>query len=346
MTTAQPLCDVNQVLADLNRSGQSDFKNDLAHHILGASRLINNLIKLKRGGFIPQLMTIRMDGRGRETLRPPVPVISLTSLTHEGSTLTQNSDFVLVGDSVRTPHWDNGPYSRIRRLNADWINDDDNTILVGMFGLYYETKTLAIDAVTLASGSTDTLAVSDGAAVAPMMILEVEDEQILIESVSNTTTAATSLLNGALTKTDEAVVVDDASEFNEGEVIQVDVEDILIQRINTSTNTLGVRRGWNETAKAAHDDDSAINIYRTFNIKRGVNGTTAAAHTSQTAIQVVPPDDVNMLARELAGVSIQRASTGWAGREGNEATGQMYFYSVPDKEIKRVLDNYRIHMMG
>jgi len=75
---------------------------------------------------------------------------------------------------------------------------------------------------------------------------------------SESTVVATSLAAEALDATETAFDVDDGTEFDIGQTILVDSEQMYITGI--STNTLTVERGVNGTTAATHSDNAAISI--------------------------------------------------------------------------------------
>ena len=107
------------------------------------------------------------------------------------------------------------------------------------------------------------------------------ENQILVPALVNFTSTAI-LLNEALDDSEDEVDVDANHGFIVDDVIVVDSEEMLI--ISVSTNTLTVARGYNSTTAAAHDNDSAISVYKngtvigseTLLIPQGVDGSRDA----------------------------------------------------------------------
>ena len=196
---------------------------------------------------------------------------------------------------------------------------------------------LALVATQLSNATT--LVSTNGALISPGMVVLIESEQELITGWGSTT-AAISLLSGAIDESDEQITVDNGAEFNKGEVIRLSLEDMLIR--NISGNLLAVTRGWNGTEKATHADDSPIGIYRTGSVERGVNGTVAAAHSTAGVSQYLPPADVNWLCRQIAGLMVKKAETGFSGKSGSAETGETFYFNEFPSQIKEIKRNYRI----
>ena len=79
---------------------------------------------------------------------------------------------------------------------------------------------------------------------------------LLYDAATANTTNATSLLAEALDDSETAIDVDDGSEFNLLNVIQVGTEQMKITAI--SSNTLTVTRGFNSTTAATHADNAQV----------------------------------------------------------------------------------------
>jgi hypothetical protein len=172
------------------------------------------------------------------------------------------------------------------------------------------------------------------------MILLIESEQLLVEGTGAPISAA-SLLNEALDTTETAIDVDNGAEFHTNEVIRVDAEDMLIRDI--VSNTLYVDRKWNETDAASHANDAAIKVYRAYTVRRGINGTTAAAHANGQAIsRYIPPHDVNWIAREIAGLMVLKAKSGFAGKSANAEMSEVFYHDeFPKRQVEEVTVKYR-----
>ena len=295
------------------------------------------------GQFIPVTDTRAYNGSGDLSLFLRDTLLSITTITHDGTSL-ETTDYVL---SPLNAHWENGPYTRLivdpdSANISTWKNEIDVVSIAGLFGKYNKSVSLGITGSLAATTTTD-LVVSNGAALSVGMILLIESEQIAVTGTGDPT-AATSVVNGAITSTDTTIGVDDGSEFNELEIIKIDNEKMRI--IDISTNDLYVERAYNGTRAAAHIDDSAIAVYRTYTVERGVNGTTAAIHSSKAISQYKAPADVSWLCKQIAGLMIKKAESHYSGKVGNADLGEVFYINeFPKMQIAETRQNYRINLL-
>lgn len=333
METAQIYCTVGELADDLRLPGEEAA---LLDRVKQASAFVRNEL----GDFIPvtEARTYVPD-ESREILKVD-PLLAITSITVDGTALT-TSDYRLLPTNR---HWRNGPYTHIQRLDAEW-GAEDEIVITGRWGMYELTGATGVSG-TLAAADTSTLVLTNGAILSPGMVVLIETEQILVTAGnggidSPGTTAATSLTAEAIAVGDEEFNVDSGAEFKTGEVIRIGSEDMRILRI--TSNTLTVRRAYNNTAQAAHADDSAIGVYRTYNITRGVNGTTAAAHAAKAIYKFTIPEDVKWLTRQIAGLMRMKAASGFSGRAGNTELGEAFYVNeFPRYQVKEVKLHYRL----
>lgn len=306
-------------------------------------RAASTWLTQKAGRFLPVTETRRYDGRDPKVLWVD-PLLAVTSITDDTTTLA-STDYLLY---PRSRHWDNGPYSRVE-IDPDasaltsWTHEADIVAIAGRWGKYDEsvdTGATVANATKLAQAGT-ALQVGNGSLISPGMVLLIGTEQLLVEK-TGARTAATSKLNGALDDTDTEATVDNGAEFSVGEVIRIDREDLRVEAIDT--NVLTLTRKWNETEGAAHVDDSAISVYRTYTVKRGINGTTDADHLNGVAIsRYVAPWDVNWLVRQIAGLMYKKAKSGFAGKSASAELGEIFYLKeFPKDEVQQVLRSYRL----
>ena len=319
MNLGQLYCTMDELISDLGLNGE---QAGLFARIQSASRFIYRRI----GQFIPTTETRDYQGNGATSQYVDF-LLSLTTLTNNGTTITDYDLYPL------NAWWENGPYTRIE-ADVSW----DVVVATGSWGKWSETESLG-ETVTQLVGAT-TLAVADGSKISPGMALALGSEQELVTGWNATATAATSLLNEAVDASEEEIDVDNGTEFNPGEVIQLSTEDCYIRMVRS--NTLVVARGWNGTTKQTHAENDAIGVYRTVNVTRAVNGTTAAAHTTAALSRYVPPADVNWLCRQMAGLAFKKAQSGFSGKVGNAELGEVFYYNEFPSQIKEVARNYRV----
>jgi Holliday junction resolvasome RuvABC endonuclease subunit len=260
--------------------------------IEAASRDVDNMT---HRWFIPktQTRTFRWPGNyGRgDVLWLDADLISVTTLqtkAQDSSPTTISSDDYFLEPSNFAP-----PYNRIEidiSSNASFEGGDTSQrsiSVAGSWGFSNDTVSVGTVASGLSSDATATEFVcSNGSLTSGINVgdtLLIESEQLF---VSEKTAAALGsiLLNGALTadKSENLIVDGGTHGISNGEVIRVDSEEMFV-RGSTST-TLTVERAFNGTTLAAHNNDTAVHIFRTLTVTRGVNGTTGATHADSTAI--------------------------------------------------------------
>lgn len=337
MNLAQLFANVNEILLDMNKQ-DGVRTSGLFERIKEASKAVQGMF----GDFIPvediRSFTVDYDAIDGKPLRIS-PLLELTSVKVNGITV---SDVVL---EPRNRHWHNGPYSLMTRTCGFYKGD--SVEIDGMWGLYMDSESLGLS-ISQDSAASSAIQVENGSVLSPGMVLKIENEQELVISGNGSAncpdpTLATSLLNGEIgdTSSEQILVVDDGSEFYVGEVIRIDNEDICIQRI--VGNSLTVLRQWNDSLLEEHADNSPIYVYRTFGVMRGVNGSTAASHDAAEVEKYLVPDDLNWICRQITGLMIMKAASGFQGRTGNSATGEsMYFSEFPPNQIKTIKENYNL----
>ena len=220
------------------------------------------------------------------------------------------------------------PYNRIeidQSSSAAWESGDTDQRSIsinGSWGYSADTKSVGTVSSGLDSDSTATTMVcSDSSKIGVGDTLLIQSEQIF---VSDKTSAALGsiLLNGALTatKSQVTVTVDGSHGIVKGEVLLVESEKMFVESV--STNDLTVIRAYDGSILAAHNDDTAVHIFRTLTIERGANGTTAATHADATAISAykVPQDIESLcLAESLATYFQEEAGFGRSVGAGDGA---------------------------
>jgi hypothetical protein len=241
--------------------------------------------------------------------------------------------------------WPNGPYTMISREHG--FHSEDVVEIDGLWGKYEELMEIDLT-VSQETETKKTMIVSNGGLISPGMVLLIDDEQEFItcgngSKGSPAPTLLTSKLNGEIddVNSSQIIEIDDGSEVFEDEVIRVESEDLLIERV--SGNSLTVQRGWNQTLITNHADDEPLSVYRTYVVLRGVNGTNAAVHNEAAIQEYMVPDDLNYLCRQIAGLMTMKVRSGFQGRVGNAETGEsMYFSEFPPNQIKFIEENYAL----
>lgn len=333
-------CHLEQVRSDLGKPGESVTATE--ESLIASIQAASDFIDQKLGMFIPLTETRRFDGTGRVDLQ-----IDLLLTDEDNTTIIHDGDTLDASDVLfypRSRYWENGPFSRIAidpdasNLNV-WTRERDIVSVDGGWGKYEETIATG-ESITQADATTTELTAANGANISPGMILLIEAEQELVQS-TGAATDSTGELNGEITADVDVITMDDGSKVNVDEVIQIDVEDMRVLKINT--NEVFVERSWNGTTAATHATATQVNVYRTFVAKRGINGTTAAAHDNKVASRYIPPNDINWLCRQIAGLMIKKAQSGFAGKTANIELGEVFYTDeFPRKPIAEIKKNYRV----
>lgn len=329
------LCTVRELIDDLGQTGLSE--SALMSKIAAASQAIEQTI----GQFIPTVETRYFAGTGKypqELWVPPLLAVTSITLPELSITLT-TADYILKPDGR---HWKNGPYSWIV-INDDstqlfyWSCEQDDTVIAGKWGLYDNPVDLGIN-ITSANTTDTSLTVTDGSKCGPGMVLLVESEQMAVTGTGAATTT-TATLNGAIDDGQEEIVLSNGALVNVDEILKVDFEQMKVYDI--SGNTVLVQRGWANSKRASHLTGVTVYAYRTYTVTRGANGTTAAAHAAKAAYQYRPPEDVNYLCRQMAGLMIKKMQTGYVGRAGNDELGTGFFVNeFPKNQVEAIKKNY------
>lgn len=326
-------CTIQDLIDDLSLHG---VKNE--EKVMRFIRSASQEIDRELGAFIPitEARKVWVTGNDRTRLLIP-PLLSIASIDNDGTTLA-TTDF--IGRPVQRA-WEHGPYYWLdldpEGTVGEWASDD--LTVTGKWGLYDHSVSLGISA-SLAAASTATLAVTDGKALSPGMVLLIEDEQLLVESTSSTMTDSTADLAEDVDGASEAEIsITDGTKVSIGEVIKVGFEQMLV--LDVATNDIQVERGYNGTSVTAHSSGASIYVFRTFNVKRGINGTTAAIHSNKAVSRYQAPADVSYLCRQMAALMMNKAATGFVGRGGNDDLGTGFFVNeFPRNQIETVKKNY------
>lgn len=328
----QLYCTVGDLVDELGDLQQSD------EYVLNKIEEASRYIQGQKGNFIParEVRKFAHPGTGRcgELLVPPL--LSVESVTNDGVTLVDGTDFVLAPNGR---HWADGPYSAIVLINGGaWSTLTEGVIVTGLWGYYDRSVSLGVTVTTADTTSTG-MTVGDGSKCSPGMTLKIEDEQMVVTAMSLTGTDTTANLDGAITDDDTEIQVTDGTKVTIGETLKIGFEQMLV--LDVSGNDVLVSRGWNQTARAAHLTAADVYALRSFTVRRGCNGTTAAAHTSAAVYRYVAPADVAYLCKQIASLMIKKAQTGFVGRSGNDELGTGFWVNeFPRNQVEAVLNNY------
>ena len=298
--------------------------------IEAASRDVDNMV---HRWFIPRTQTMSfrwpgVSGAGDVLWLTDLDLISVTTL----QTKAQDSSPVTVAatDYFLEPVNFGPPYQKIEidiSSNAAFESGDTSQrsiAIAGSWGFSNDTVTAGTVASGLDSDATATEFVcSNGSATSGINVgdsLLVEDEQLFITEKAAAALASI-LLNGALTASkSENLIVDGGTHgISVGEVIRVDSEEMFVR--GSTATTLTVERAYNGTTLAAHDNDTAVHIFRTLTATRGVNGTTGATHADDTAASAYrAPGPIRELTQALAIAAVTQEAGAW-GRALGQGDG-------------------------
>lgn len=327
----QNYCTVAELIEDIEKPGA---KEELVlRYIRSASRFIEG----KFGKFLPEIATRSLRGEGQDTLYLGEPLLRITTISHDGTALTAGVDFTL---EPQTRWWSHGPYSRLvadpdsSKLGT-WLDMAGAVALAGWFGLYDETRKLS--AISGQLVGDETIIVADGSKLSPGMLLLVESELEEVTGLGAATTTTTTN-NGAIDASEEEITLANGALVNVGEVIKINFERMLV--LDVQTHEVAVTRGYGGTKKVAHLTGQTVYAQRTYTVARAANGSTAAAHGAVTVYQQIPPDDINYLCRQIAGLEWKKAQTGFSGRQGT-AEGETFYYNEFPSLINKVAELYR-----
>ncbi len=214
--------------------------------------------------------------------------------------------------------------------------------VAGSWGYAEDTRSAGtVDGNGLGMTTATEFVCSDASLIDVGDTLLIESEQLF---VSERVLAALGsiLIDGALTAdiSEVTVTVDSSHGLNAGEVIQVNSEKMFIESI--ATNDLTVVRSYDGSVLAAHNNDTAVQVFRTLTVERGVNGTTAATHADTTAISVYePPLDITELALAEALAAFHQEQSGWGRTIGTgEGATELGGRALGDLR-ERVVKHYR-----
>lgn len=124
---------------------------------------------------------------------------------------------------------------------------------------------------------------------------------------------STSLLAEALDASETDIDVDAGTDFDIGQTLLVDSEQMFVTNIATNTLT----------------------------VKRGMNGTTAAIHVDNSVVYIIePPADIQMACEIMVARLIHRADAAWADSLGSGESRVSYRGTIPG-EVQDVIKFYR-----
>jgi hypothetical protein len=258
-------------------------------------------------------------------------LIEVTAIS-SGDTTISTSDVLLE------PNRSGPPYSRLElniSSNAAFGGGDTHQrdiTVTGLWGYTNDESSVGSLASAVSSASATSITVNAGASAALGVgsVLRIDDERMLVTGRNMAYTGqtlATALEAQAKTVT---VEVADGSGYEADEVILIDGERMLV--VDIAGNNLVVKRAWDGSTLAAHDQFTAIYAARSLTVARGALGTTAAAHADTTAVvrweppalvrQLVIAEAISGLTSETSGYT-KAVRSGEGGSERNRDTSAL-----------------------
>ena len=327
---SRPYCSLLDIIDDLETDGRKNIGQAM-RFIRAASQVID-----KRGKFVPVTATRTFTGRLESTLWID-PLLSVSAFTYAGAALDVN-DYALL------PHnrlWENGPHTSIELATLGiWADYPyGNVAITGQWGLYDGALDLGLSVTQDINATTMSFPTAD--LISPGCIVRLDGEQEVIEDYAAPSVLNTNLLTADITDSQEDFNITDGSALSIGEIIRFNHEQLRVRDI--SSNSISTVRGWNSTARAAHDLNTAVEVYRTFNVTRQVNGTAIADHNAAAAERVLPPYDVRYLAEQISALMLKKGQAGFAGKTGNAELGEVFYHNeFPKDPIAEIMRGYRI----
>ena len=234
-------------------------------------------------------------GGGTVLRIPREDLIAITRLQTKAQDTSPTT--ISASDYFVEPVNEGPPFSRIEidlSSSAAFEGGDTSQRSIGVTGRWgFREDTVAAGALAEADDGTELeLEVTDSSLIGVGDTILIGTEALFVSAKALLDTTA-DLNDNSVTanKNNVSVTLDDATKVNEGEVLTLDSERMLVESI--SGNVLTVQRAHDGSVLAAHN--SGINVFapRTLTVVRTVNGTSAATHANTTAItKYAPPADI------------------------------------------------------
>lgn len=256
-------------------------------------------------------------------------VTSNVPVVVSGGVVIPNSD-IFWGD----PSKPQAPYTYFelnRSSNAAFGNGPTpqrEIVLTGTFGyqLNWQLATTLEAAVTSTTATTINATSGTGTGYGCGDLILIDSERMIVQDAFFMDTTVTYSGLSTVSAADNVVSVPSGSAFTIGEVLQVDVENILIQTIQN--NNLIVKRAYDGSILAAHSGGT-IWARRQLQVMRGVLGTSAATHlVNATVDRNVVPGLVNSVALGEALVGLTQEPSSYAGVLLGGSAGQASYRST------------------
>lgn len=320
---------------DIMETARNDSQVDRA--LENASRSVEGLTHRR---FYPELTTRYFDWPNTQGAKPwrlwldSNELVSASVVTSGGTTIVSNDYFLRRSDDLDEP-----PYTFVEvdlASSASFGPGSTHQRSIAITGVYgYTTTQTPAGALAEALDSSETLVdTTDSSLVGIGSLLLCESERMMVTGKSLLDTAT--ITGAALTavNSDNIVGVNDGTAFHIGEVITIGSERMRI--IDIAGNNLIVKRAWDGSVLAAHNQAVTIYTPRRLTVERAALGTTAATHADTTALtrQVYPGPVVSLTAayalNELLQESSGYARVAGSGDNQREFTGR----GIKDLEVE------------
>lgn len=315
-------CTVEQVKAAASVTAPSYVDSQIAREIATASAIIDGDMRRPLGAFWPVTdtryfdwldhqysLTWRLWLDGNTLGAAPTQVLS-NGVDITSGVLARNG----VGDSVPPFDYLEANLATDATFNAGASYQR----AISVTGLFIGCIPAEADsgAITgLASPSTTTTFVSNGALVGVGSVIRAESERMVVtgKSFFGSFTLGSDL--SASTSAQAVPLVGGAA--NAGEVLLIDAEQMLV--MTTAGATAIVQRGYGGTAVATHTNTTNVYVNRSVTLLRGALGTTAASHggVSITTHQVPSAVQTLAVAETLRLLGLERAGYTMVIERGN-----------------------------
>lgn len=238
-------------------------------------------------------------------------LISVTTLTTGGVTLTEGDDYFLR----RSDDLDEPPYNSVEinlAGNAAWGGGPSTQRDIAITGLYGHSANESTVGTLVGGVNVNALGIdlSDSGRVGVGDVLRVDAERMLVTGRGMVDTGGT--LAGDLDDSDSNTLVPALNgTASAGEVILIDAERMLV--VDVAGDNLVVKRAWDGSVLAIHTSGAMVYASRALVVERGVLGTTTTSHDNgATVARHVPPPLIRDLCVAIAIDQLLQETSGYA----------------------------------
>lgn len=267
--------------------------------------------------FVPYVDTKTFDYPGpRSTSRriwfDQHGLISATSVTSDGVSLTENTDFFLRPENEQYK-----PYDYIE-LNLDssasFSGGPQRAVsIAGIWGYnLVEVAETTLESAVASTSATSISVTAPAGGVGALLLVDSERMLITGKAWADSGVTTTALTASAASNT---ITTASASLFTPFEKLLIDGERMEV--LDIAGTTVTVRRAVDGSALAAHSNGTAIYWEHSLTVQRGVCGTTAATHGDGSDVyRWEPPSQAASLARAYAIDQFLQENAGYARTAG------------------------------